>query len=402
MDDIVVDGTAPDVAADTLEPSAPDVEVDNLFEPITAQDEPKPEEPQPEDPEERVIFDTLKAKYEPDTPNFKSLKTALEEKNSKLESLKSFEPLAQIPGVAEGITKLTNGQVTDGNELLEALTSVVGTPAAVDNIRSALFWGYAENPEHADTIAKGLLGQHMSGALLQTIAKATDPNAGWISTEDLLEDLQDLKTGNVPDEKTLEERARLKQEQAEWEQVKATAKKEQDERAQSQRHQEYQQAQSEIFANINVPVDDVRNKFGFAPNPKDSPAIADIRKDASLMYSAVHNWLMQDNQDVHTSLVNLDRMIQENPSQKARAEALYMADIQVKTREVAVKAARMVNTMLKPRIMQLQADLSKGTTAPAEPGSIGATSGGGPGEELSRVERAMRAYKGALDGGSSR
>lgn len=375
---------------------------ENLFEPLVAQDEPTDPlappaegveaakaEPTPEELEERTLFDTLKSKFEPDSENFKAMKAKLAGVEGKYKALSSFEPLVAIPEVAESIQKLASGTLTDGKELAGAVEAVLGSPKAIEALKGQYFWSYADNPANADWVAKAMLGEHISGDFLKQIALATGPN-GWIKPEALLEDIADLKTGEIPDAATLAAREALRADQAQFNKTQQERDEADKAKAAQDRQQAYVKDAEEILAFTDQPVEELRGKYGFAPNPKDPPEVAEIRASASLMYYSLQNTLMQKDPEVNNYLTNIKAVLDQGL--KERAMTQFAPTLQNRTRIASIEAGKMVNKFLQPYIEKMRTQATKGEAAPQEIGSLAAQSGGGASTETT-LQAGMRAYK---------
>jgi hypothetical protein len=390
------------------------VEAENLFAEFEPKEEAEPEEEAPaEDAEERTLFEALKAKYQPDSPNFKALKESLAAKETSLGEWKAFEPLKAIPNAAESLTKLATGQA-EGREAMEIVQQLT-TPNVFEGIQEEAFWTYAGNEKNADVIARSLLGGHMTADVLKRVAEATDPAKGWLSIEDLLEDL----SNETPDSALTQQQ---KAERDEWR--REAAIKADREQAQQLRVQEETNrlngyvttAATEIFEFTDTPIKEIKEKYHFAPSDKDIPQVKALKAEAEELYDALVERKLIASETAQSHLKNIRAMLVQGKTRtgagekdieaalkqaaalKERARAMYGPDLQQTTHEIAVEVAGRVNKWLKPQLEALRKDAGKPATAPKELGSM-AASGPQPyhEEEVDERKRIGRAaYQAAI------
>jgi hypothetical protein len=380
----VTSEAAPEVIADGADEGVA-VESDNLFAEVEQVDEPEVpaetqeaegESPPGENAEEKALFETLRTKYE--SENFKTVKAARDAATQEAESLRTqyqaFEPLRAIPEAAEKLTKLATGQV-DGREGWE-IVQTLATPNVAEAIKEEAFWTYAENPANADIMTKSLLGNHVDADLLKQVAAAIDPVSGYMTVEDLRALIEQTPDSILTSEE--------KQQRDDWRKEQSAIKAERESLAMQRQQQEAQieqQAQmtaaTEIFNFTDKPIDDVEKLYGFTPNEKDSPAVKEIKTDASKTYRALIYQSMVASEQAQNNVRNIQALLKQGSQLKDRANSMYAPDLQRITKANAVEAAKFVNRyIVKPQIEQLRREAGKPQSAPKELGSM---AGGGAG-----------------------
>lgn len=392
MSEIANDAPVVDTAAPVSD-SAPvstdsGVGSENLFAEFIPQDEPTTDNPDPlaakpegeapgaETPkaaavtsEEREIFERLKPLIEPESPNFKALRTANDALQAKYNAIKPLETYAAVPGMAENLSKLATGQIADGKEGWAAVQAIA-LPNVVADLEVEAFWKFAGTEKNADIIAKGMLGGHVTAEVLKKVAEVTNPANGTGYTVDkLFQQLSEIAAGEMTDAQLATAKAQAERDAA-YDKRMADADAAQTKLTEQQTEADRKVAKSEIFGFVNEPLELKRTLFGFTPSPKDPPHIKELKEFASEMYDDQFNRIIRANPEAMGYVTSVHQLLDQDPKLKERANSMYSANLRAATDDAAGLAGARVNKFIRAYVNELKAGQQKGDAAPLEPGSL--------------------------------